>query len=243
MSKIHAFIDESGQRGRNGSRHFALSALVVREEKIPHAEELLAELKERLNRKPEHVLHWVKYTSHSHRLEASRTLGEAQSLLRAFTVVVCKDHLQAGSHMNDDRAYRYTFRFLLERLSWFAQQVDGELSYTLGHVRRFPLEKLRQYESNLRSNPGSINWGHLDASGGRIDQPSRVPLLQLADVVASAAGAAFNEDEYGFTETRYLENIKPILHVPPRGDLTKYGLKMHPWNDSTKAAYPWVAAL
>ncbi|SKW00052.1 Uncharacterised protein [Mycobacteroides abscessus subsp. massiliense] len=27
------------------------------------------------------------------------------------------------------------------------------------------------------------------------------------------------------------------------GSITSYGLKMHPWNSKTKAAYPWVAAL
>lgn len=243
MDKVHAFIDESGQRGRNGSRHFALSALLVREENLPLAEKILDELKVRLNRKPEHILHWVKYTSHSHRLEASRTVGSAQSFWRATTVVVCKDHLSAGSHMNDDHSYMYTFRFLLERLSWFAKEHDSELTYTLGHVKRFPIEKLREYETTLRALDTSIEWNFLNSSGGKIDQPSRVPLLQLADVVASSVGAAFNKDEFGFTETRYLENIRPILHAPKGRALTTYGLKMHPWNDTTRAAYPWVAAL
>jgi len=241
--KLLAYIDESGQRGRKGSRHFILSALIVRDTKEHAALDLLSELKQKLNRKPGDVLHWQKYTGHGLRLTAAQAVAQP-NLFRVVSVVVCKDHLEAGSHMNDDHAYMFTFRFLLERLSWFAREYDAELEYTLGHVVRFPMSKLREYEARLRESQSRIAWSHLSPSGGRIDQPKRVPMLQLADIPASAIGAAFNPCERGFTETRYLtEFIRKILYVRNGGALTTYGLKMHPWNESTKAAYPWVAAL
>lgn len=243
MTRLMAYIDESGQRGRNGSRHFVMSALIVRDDRVDEAIEAMHSLKVKLNRKPDHVLHWKNYKNHTYRLVASTWLADRTDLFRTISVVVCKDHLAAGSHMNDDMAYMYTFRFLLERLSWFARSCDAELSYTLGHVVRFPMEKLREYERLLRAKDTQIKWHHLNNAGGAIDQPSRVPLLQVADIVASATGAAFNEDEHGFTESRYLTTMRPVMYTPPNGLLTTYGLKMHPWNDSTKAAYPWVATL
>ena len=67
----------------------------------------------------------------------------------------------------------------------------------------------------------------------------------MADLFASATGAAFNPDRWGNTENRYLIEISPLLyrHGSSSTSLTSYGLKMHPWNTNTKAAYPWVATL
>ncbi len=77
---------------------------------------------------------------------------------------------------------------------------------------------------------------------GRIDQPQRVEELQLADLAASATAAAFEPDPFGNTEPRYLRELAPRLYRH-KGNLTSYGLKMHPWNAATQTAYPWVHAL
>jgi hypothetical protein len=158
-------------------------------------------------------------------------------------VVVCKRHL-AGALPSEDHAYLYTLRFLLERLSWHATSRGARLDYTLAHIVRFELSKLREYEAALRADPQcQIDWQTLDPHGGRIDQPNRVEGLQLADLAASATYPAFEPDEYGNVEQRYLTEFAPRLYRRPGRPITSYGLKMHPWNDATKAAYPWVAAL
>ncbi|UQB74702.1 DUF3800 domain-containing protein [Rhodococcus ruber] len=244
-----AYIDESGQRSRNGSSspHFIMSALVVPQRKEDAAQDFLAELRTALRRRPGQILHWSKYTAHTDRLRASSDMGQRHDLFRISSVVVCKDHLpKPGEGFDQDAAYLYTFRFLLERLSWLVKERGGELHYVLGHVVRFQKEKLREYERRLRSLPSAdckIAWDHVNPKGGQIDQPSRVELLQLADIAASATAIAFNPDDNGFTEDRYLRNLLPILYRRNGGALTTYGLKMHPWNNNTKAAYPWVAAL
>ena len=91
----------------------------------------------------------------------------------------------------------------------------------------------------------AISWQHLDPSGGKIDQPQRLEALQLADLAASATGQAFEPDRFGNTERRYLQEMAPSLwrRGSGEGNLTSYGLKMHPWSATTRAAYPWVAAL
>lgn len=61
--------------------------------------------------------------------------------------------------------------------------------------------------------------------------------------MASATLLAFERDTFDNTEVRYLTEMSPRFYRRAGGKLTSYGLKMHPWSDSARAAYPWVAAL
>ncbi|WP_433225633.1 DUF3800 domain-containing protein [Actinomadura formosensis] len=240
-----AFIDEAGQRSRTpkSSDHFVMSAAIIDEEHLDQAAECLAKLRADLGRHPGDHLTWKNLRGHSLRLHAAKLLGE-QPWLTISSVVVCKRHITQGvDEMDDDRAYLYTVRYLLERMSWLARDRERELTYTLAHVIRFKMETLREYERLLRSEPGcQIAWSSLDARGGRLDQPQRLEFLQIADIAASATFAAFEGDRYGNTEPRYLQELVERLYRRS-GNLTSYGLKMHPWCGSTRAAYPWVAAL
>lgn len=244
---LYAYIDEAGQRSRSASSsdHFVMSAVVMMEPGLAASAAMLATLRQELGRRPGDTLHWRNIKHHSQKLHVALTIGRAD-YLRVCSVVVCKRHLTMSSTMNDDQAYLYTVRYLLERLSWLARDSGAELEYTLAHVVRFKLSKLREYENILRVDPRcQIAWSHVNPRGGRIDQPSRVEYLQLADAVASATFAAVEVDSFGNTERRYLESFSDRLwrRGTNNNALTSYGLKFHPWSDATKAAYPWVAAL
>jgi len=243
-ARLHAFIDEAGQRARTAksSDHFVMSAVIVPDEHLADAAAVLAGLRTDLNRRPGDTLHWRNVKGHSQRLRIAQVMGQ-QPWLTISSVVVCKPHL-TGPALDDDTAYLYTLRFLLERLSWLARAQRRVLDYTLAHIVRFKIAKQRAYEELLRQSPGCrIAWKWLDPAGGAIDQPDRVELLQLADAATSATFAAFEHDTFDNTETRYLVEISARLYRKPDGTLMSYGLKMHPWSDSTRAAYPWVAAL
>lgn len=243
---LNAFIDEAGQRGtsKKSSDHFVMSAVIVADEHLPATLQLLADLRTTLGRKPEDVLHFQKFR-HPHRIRACQILAAHHPAATIASVVVCKRHLTDTARLNDDQAYLYTFRYLLERLSWFAQTEGRVMHYTLAHVVRFKMKTLRQYEAALHSRDTQIKWAFLDPKGGRLAQPENLEMLQLADTVASATGLAFNPDNFGNTEPRYLQELAPAMYrrgTAPNA-LTSYGLKMHPWNETTKATYPWVAAL
>lgn len=225
-----------------------MSAVVIPDYRLDAATEFIGELRTTLRRRPDDVLHWKNYNKHPDRLAAAVALAHRTDLFRVCSVVVCKDHLgPPPPGWGHDVAYLYTLRFLLERLSWLTRDSSrtGRLRYTLAHVRKFPLWKLREYEKRLRFTPTSIAWEQLESSGGRIDQPQRLDYLQLADLAASATGAAFNpRPSDGTTIRAYLEALSPVLYRPyPASSITSYGLKMHPWNETTRAAYPWAAAL
>lgn len=243
LPALHAFIDEAGQRSASArsSNHFVMSAVLVTDENLPQAAAFLAQMRTDTGRRPSDTLHWRNIKAHTDKLHIALSLGR-QSWATLSTVAVCKRHLPGG--LTDDQAYLYTFRFLLERLSWLARDTERELHYTLAHVVRFKIEKLREYERRLRADPScQITWGYVDARGGRLDQPSRVELLQAADIVASATFTALEPDRHGNTEQRYLLEMSPRLYRRGAAPVTSYGLKMHPWRDATKAAHPWVAAL
>lgn len=240
---IAAYIDESGGRAHTAKStdHFVMSAVAFRTLDRMHAIDLLASLRGDLGRRPGDALHWVNVKGHSQRLHVARTLGQAP-FLTISSVIVCKRHFAPeGRIMQEDASYLYTLRYLLERLSWFGRSGGGAVEYTLAHIVRFQIAKLREYEARLRADPAcKINWSYL--APGRIDQPTRIEELQLADLAASATAAAFEPDAYGNTERRYLEEMAPRLYRH-NGNLTSYGMKMHPWNAAVKAAHPWVQAL
>lgn len=243
---LRAYIDESGQRGHSprSSKHFVMTATIMLDSRVAHVAAWTAQLRKDLGRRPGDTLHFVNLKSHAERVHAAKALGKNTDL--AFiSVVVCKDHLTHATRLSDDQAYLFTFRFLLERLSWFARDRKHDLTYTLAHIRRFKLSQLRQYEAALRASSTSVAWDYLDPSGGTIDQPSRDERLQIADIGASATAQAFEPDRFGNTEDRYLREMLPRVWARGNGAnrLTTYGLKMHPWSASTKAAYPWVATL
>lgn len=241
---LHAYIDESGQRGHGekSSPHFLMSAAVVRDTNLAAVPLRLDHLRKDLKRNEGDYLSWKNFRSHADRTHIAKSLGGLR-WLRTVSVVACKRHLDP-SGMNESQMYLYQLRFLLERLSWLAKSQGEQLSYTLAHIRRFKLEDLREYEHKLQSLDTSIDWHFIDARGGRIDQPQRLQPLQLADLVTSATAAAFNPDRYGNTEQSYLRHLSGrIYRGNGSGAVEKYGLKMHPWTQTTKAAYPWIATL
>jgi len=243
---FHAYIDESGQRGvtRKSSDHFVMSAVICRDSNLWRSDDRLLEIRGACGRLPEHRLHWNKFKPEQ-RVRAAQMLGET-SYLKISTVVACK-RLLPTSMPNDDAAYLYTFRYLLERLSWLARSERTVLSYTLSHVRGFRVSALRQYEAKLREIDTEIKWDHLDPAGGKLATDRQVEQLQLADIAASATAAAFEPNPAGETNQSYLRDLVPRLYRGPRlrrpNSLTSYGLKMHPWNDAAKATYPWVRSL
>ncbi len=237
---LHAFIDEAGQRSATtaGSDHFVMSAVLVRDTRLAEVKALQADLRRQLRRQPDQQLHWNQLRRPADRVTAAAGLGGMP--VKIVSVVVFKRHLKQLPHEN--LAYMFTFRMLLERLSWIAGQENDQVTYTLAHVRRFPLWKLRQYESNLRSDPGSINWFAIRGLG-KVDQPRRIEQLQLADIAASATFRAFEPDDRGKMHPEYVQSFAHRLYKRPPGLITSYGLKFHPSTDATRAAHPWVAAL
>lgn len=239
---LQAFIDESGTRDLSpkSSDHFVMSAVVI----DPIQQEFLANdlkhLKKLTGRLPHHELSF-KRLKDNHRATVTTYLGQID-WATLISVVVCKRHL-VDSLSDDTDRYLYTLKLLLERLSWLARRRQKVMHYTLAHIKGMKLETLREYENYLRNINTEIAWNHLSIHGGKLDQPIRLEGLQIADLIASSTGVAFNASpRSGRVHPEYFEPLVKHLYNPSPGKLASYGLKMHPWNLSTKATYPWVVA-
>lgn len=243
-SVLHAFVDESGivHMTPSSPDHFIMTAVVVRDTNLPRVASLLGQLRDDIRRPADQYLSFKDIRLHNDRLRVSDVIGK-QSWLRTISVVVCKRHLQ-GSLPSIDHAYLFTFRMLLERLSWLAADHGEVATYTLAQINGLKIDKLRDYERRLRGMETTIQWDHLDPKGGKIDQPQRLEPLQLADLVASSTGRAFNgEKPWNYTEQAYLRNLSSRIYRKPGRPITSYGLKLHPSRDAVRAAYPWIPAL
>lgn len=256
---MHAFIDESGQRSPSAksSDYFVMSAVVALGPYLDRARGHLAELKQLTNRKPEHLLHWKKL-SPEHRALVSQKLGSYVAL-GYISVVACKRVLSnkvqsfvdpEGNEvtvpmfppLSEDEAYLKSYQYLLERISWAAEKMDATVDVTIEHTIRFKLATLREFEAKIQKDPQcSAKWDRLP-DGAKLRGKKDEDLLQLADLVASGTGAAFNGHPSNGTNISFVQEMAPRIWRGPYATpkLTTYGLKMHPWNDATKALHPWL---
>jgi hypothetical protein len=162
--------------------------------------------------------------------------------IRTISVVLCKWHLKNVSAITDPGFfYHWTARLLLERLSWFGNQVGGVVAPTFAQVKGHPPTMVVSYVRRLGSMPTTIDWDHLRTPPA-FSTPRRRRLLQLADVASGAVFSAFEPDDWGYTDQTCLQMLKPTLWCPPGRDLWKYGLKVGPWPDKSCAAeHTWLA--
>ncbi|HEY4894693.1 MAG TPA: hypothetical protein VII01_01270 [Solirubrobacteraceae bacterium] len=114
--------------------------------------------------------------------------------------------------------------------------VGGPTIVTFGHLTRFPAEKLHAYRRALEYLAGAtqIRWSVYAGHPFRVDHPNNVALLQVADAAASGLFKAVEPDDYGNTETRYLEALAPKLYRRGAADVTSYGLKVFPKSECEK---------
>ena len=231
------YVDEAGDRAiSNGSsRHFVVSAVIVKDEDDAEMRTRLAHLRAALSRHPGHVLHFQKF-SHSQRLKAVQDIAAAP-LATVANVIVHKDligqPLPAGDMAyisRPDPMYLWALRLLLERVSWFVDDEGGRGAIvTFAHLKGFRAQKLHDYRRLLETSDGvDIRWSVFRGHPFRIDSPKGVELLQVADTAASALFRAIEPDRYGNTEPRYLEELAPKLYRRHKADITSYGLKTFP---------------
>jgi hypothetical protein len=245
-----AYIDESGitPHGDRTSQHFVLSAAVFDEDNADKADRMLLHLRRNTGANQERVkIHFNDIQNHGARRYMSYVVG-TRPWLSLVSVIVCKRALSGGdvAQIPDIPAqYNYTFRFLLERLSWLAQRLGTTLSYTAASLGTAPPERLAEYEAALRRRTDTeIKWDHLENPAGRMVAADDDRRLDLADIVASATARAYEPDEWGLTERLYLRNLAPALMRSTWGSrVSRYGLKVHPSSVEAKPEYAWALTL
>jgi len=213
----------------SSSNHFVTSAVVITDAAEAAARAELSSLRSALGRSPGQVIHFQNL-SHSHRLKAAHDLATS-SVATVISVVICKTPLQQAALISQaDPMYLWALRLLLERVSWFCDENgQGEAVVTFAHVRHFKTHKLQDYRNALEQTQGvQIRWWVFAGHPWRMNAPQQIQLLQLADTAASAVFKAVEPDAFGFTEPRYLGELRPVIYRRGTGAVTSYGLKVFP---------------
>jgi len=231
------YVDEAGDRGFSAasSRHFVVSAVIVPDATDARLRSELAALRSALKRHSGHALHFVKF-NHSQRLKAAQEIANS-SLAAVVNVVIYKDLIgqpppaeQTSYIARPDPMYLWALRLLLERISWYADENDGDDAIvTFGQLKGFGSKKLHDYRNALEvSSEVEVRWRVFDGHPYRIDNPKTVELLQVADITASSLFRAVEPDVYGNTEPRYLGELGPKLYRRAGESVTTCGLKTFP---------------
>ena len=221
----------------SSSKYFVASAVVIADAAETSARAELSSLRSALGRAAGQVIHFQNL-SHSHRLKAAHDLATS-SVATVTSVVICKTSLrQAALISQADPMYLWALRLLLERVSWFCDENgQGEAVVTFAHVRHFKTQKLQDYRNALEQTQGvEIRWRVFANHSWRMNAPQQVELLQLADTAASAVFKAVEPDPFGFTEPRYLGELRPVIYRRGSSPVTSYGLKVFPNNMAAPGA-------
>lgn len=238
--RLLAFVDESGHSARtdSASKHFVLAAVAFFEQDADQAAELVETLKRDIG---QDRLHWQNAKDHSKRLHMAELLGAAE-WLTITSVVTCKNRLDK-SEIDSVMAYNYAARFLLERLSWLAEQREATLDCRLSHVKGGGRreQRMREYLERLKTKTEScrIDWDSVHNID--IVAPDSDARLDLADIAASGFGKAFEVDEFDNYEDRYLWLMRERLYRT-KSNLFSYGLKLYPKLDNAES-HRWLPKL
>jgi len=237
----HAYVDESGDRGwkrrppdtpigvrLGSSEHFATTAVVVPDGAQTPILDRWSEMAVEIGREPGDTLHWVNVRSHSQRTHVAGALASLEQL-HICSVVYSKWDVPASAGVGQpDYLYNWVLRLLVERLSWFAKERDGRLVMHFAEVKGLPPAVIADYLCRLQGKETQIKWPSL-VMPARVNTPRNQRMLQVADAASGAVFAAFEWDEFGNVERRYLETIRPRIWAYRGGDLHSYGLKVNPW--------------
>ncbi len=185
------YVDEAGDRGisKSSGCHFVVSGVVVADPAEAELRDELRQLRADLGRRPEDVLHFVKF-SHSQRLKAVQDIA-ASSLATVINLIVHKDLIgqpfPSGSMARisrPDPMYLWALRLLLERISWFVDDAGdaNEAIVTFAHLKGFKAQKLHDYRAALEGNGDTgVRWPVFAGHPFRVETPKSVELLQVAD--------------------------------------------------------------
>lgn len=238
---IEAYVDETGDRGfgPNSSPYFCFAACAFKHSQADAVIQTMRSLNHALGRSPGLPIHAVKHLKkHDQLMEAVEHLAGLQEILRVFYVVLPKASTPPTAHLRSSPDYVYNFlaRILLERLSWFAREVELPAHPRFASVRRMPRSRLDQYISRLQLDDKKIDWQWLITPVG-VDHASNRVGMQWADIAGRAILKATTPGAHPprRIEPVYLETIAPAIWG--KRPIDSYGIKstQSGWHNSQ----PW----
>lgn len=236
-----AFVDESGDEGfvfkgpgKGSSSWFVLSAVVLRGDKLPDLINAMRSVRDRLQLKKGHPLHFARIKNHDKRL---CLIGEIAALpIRTITIAIHKLSIKNQAvFTSKDRLYCYACRYLLERVSWLCRDShtagDGRAQVIFSNKSALSYDGLKAYFDKLKSGAdyfgAKIEWSVISTEDMSARAHGDLLGLQVADAVASGLWTGLEKSQYGHIEDRFARMLRTVAYEYA-GKAMSYGLKVWP---------------
>lgn len=229
---FNVYIDESGDEGfaiKDGkwvsSQWFVLGAFITHKASDLPISKCVDEIKAKFKWKNSKPLHFLDF---SH--EKKRFIINCISNQKGFKVCYVafnKKKVPIDSHLRKNKyLYNYCTRYLLERISWLVDDLDGEAHLIFENRTNTSYSELNKYITDLMGKPNVQIRPGVFKSWKNVGK-SQSKNLQLADAVTSSLFKALEKNQFDLTEHSYIETLKPFIYNQ-KGNYHAYGLKFFP---------------
>lgn len=232
LTTFNCYIDESGDEGLTPKSKpwFVLSALVVSQDEEKLVRGFENECKQQIwianGHTPPTQLHFA-HINHSQKRGVSRILNGKP--FKLVVIAIQKTRVYANSHLGDHQTFfRYTTRFLLERVSWYVSDNNGRVNITFSNRGQTDVKELRRYISNIKGRSDCRIRDVFDPAKIRAQNTSHDEMLRAADVCASSFGNGLNPDQWGCVNNDYADELFSHLYRYRTGTVWGNGFKAFP---------------
>jgi len=244
---MYAYIDESGDEGTGGkgTKWFVITALIANQEEATALGHSYHRIKQRINLSADKVLHWSELSHPRKKAVTEELVNNDFSICSVLVDTQHPDIVNTNPRLQGRRLYFYTFRRLVERITWYCDDKGYKVRLYPENKGGIKYEELNGYLDYIQSQP-DCEIREDCILGVKPKAKSQSNLIQLADCVC---GAAYNavEYKYGVIEDSYLLMLKDKLYKRS-GKVFSYGLKFMPHKSilipqSLAGTYKWLNSI
>jgi hypothetical protein len=241
-----AYIEEAGDEGLGkGSRWFIVGAVIVNYSKDLAVSRCIDEMKQNFRLQPPNApIHWRNIRHPSIRRGLIDCLAGHEF---DISYVICDsyhDEIMNSTLKGRGRLYFYLARILIERISWFGAERGDTVDLIFANRSNMVYCDLKEYLALLLNDricqikPGIISLDRISCQN-----VGQLKLLQVADICNSSCFNAFEFDQYGYYDERFLLGLSGKIYRRT-GNIFSYGLKFLPGNlhqsEELLQTYPWL---
>lgn len=247
MTEFYAYIDESGDDGTGGkgTKWFVITALVASQEEATALGYTYHRLKQRISLGTNKILHWTELNHLRKKAVVEELATHDFSICSVLVDTQHPDITNTKPKLAGRRLYFYTFRRLVERITWYCDNNGFKVRLYPENKAGIRYDELNGYLSYIQSQPDcEIRKGCILAVNPKAKSQSN--LLQLADCVCGAVQNAV-EFKYGVIEDSYLLALQDKLYRRG-GKVFGYGIKFMPHKSGLisqllSGTYNWLDSL
>lgn len=226
MNGYTVLIDEAGDLGVNrGTRWFVITGVIVSKEKEPDLRATLKRIKTKLN------IQYIHFRKLRDFAQKSYVVNEiAKCDFTYVNIVIDTTKINIVPKTTDGKpaflTYNYACRLLLERISWFLHERNGQANIILSSRGTARDGELIDYIENKLFNYAN-NKIYSNAFNKVLSKSaSDWDMLQLADICATTMFYQFEPNGFGFISPCFCMKLRKFIYTKDN-NLYSYGIKYY----------------